>query len=121
TDKARNRSTATQTVTVVDTVAPLAACLDTDHDRDRYDDRDHGDDVFVVTAQDACGEPTIRLGTFVLRNGERIRITETGQPGIRLVHDDHDRDDIKHFLVGRGQGVITATDGSGNVTKASCR
>ena len=122
TDAARNRSTATQTVTVVDTVPPIAACIDTDQDRGH--DRDNGDGVFVVTAVDACSEPTIRLGTFVLHDGERIRITETGQPGIRLVPDDdhgHGDHDIRHFLVGRGQGVITATDQAGNVTTAACR
>jgi len=29
-------------------------------------------------------------------------------------------DGFRHFLVGKGEGVITATDGSGNVTSATC-
>jgi len=28
---------------------------------------------------------------------------------------------IKHFHVGKGEAVITATDGSGNVSSAICR
>ena len=28
---------------------------------------------------------------------------------------------IRHFLVGRGEAIITATDGSGNVATASCQ
>jgi hypothetical protein len=71
-----------------------------------------------VSSIDACGAPVIRLGSYVLANGEKIRINETGQPGVRLINVQNG---IRHFHVGKGQSVITATDGSGNVTSAVCQ
>jgi hypothetical protein len=55
----------------------------------------------------------------VLTNGETIKINETGQPGVRLIGEV--AGGIRHFHVGKGQGVITATDGSNNVTSVVCR
>jgi hypothetical protein len=109
-DVSGNHATATQTVTVTDTVAPTVACVP---------DGPPGGS-FRVTGIDACGAPTIRLGSFVLANGEKIKINETGKSGVSLINvigPEH----IKHFHVGKGQAVITATDGSGNVTSAICR
>jgi hypothetical protein len=110
TDASGNTSTATQKVTVTDTVAPAASCVASapvGHE-------------FLVSSGDACGAATIRLGSFVLANGERIKINETGQPGVTfagLVGPDA----IRHFLVGPGQAVITVTDPSGNTATAACR
>jgi hypothetical protein len=79
------------------------------------------DGMFQVSSSDACaGAPTIRLGSYVLADGERIKINETGQPGVHLINEispDH----IRHFQVGKGEAVITATDASGNVATATCR
>jgi hypothetical protein len=62
----------------------------------------------------------IRLGSFVIANGERIKIDEVGKPGITLI-GTVGADRIRHFLVGKGEGVITATDPSNNVGSALCR
>jgi hypothetical protein len=105
-----NTSTAVQHVIVVDTVPPTVSCVAT---------LPTGG-AFVVSADDACGPPTIRLGSFVLANNETIKINEAGTPGVRLV-SDVSNDGFRHFLVGKGEAVITATDGSGNVTSAVCK
>ena len=100
--------TATQNVTVVDTTPPTVSCSAVSPQGNS----------FVVAADDLCGEPVIRLGTFVLNDGEQIKIEETGQPGVSFIDlvSGH-----RHFHVGKGQAVITATDSSGNVATAVCR
>jgi hypothetical protein len=110
TDASGNTSIEHQTVTVTDTVPPTVSCVPAGPPGG----------TFQVAASDACDTPTIRLGTFVLANGERIKINETGHSGVTLVGTvgpDH----IRHFQVGKGQAVITATDASGNVGSAVCR
>ena len=111
TDASGNFSTAVQNVIVVDLVPPTVACTPSNPTGDS----------FVVTGFDACGPPVLRLGTFVIANGEQIKIEETGQAGIRLKDNTVSSDGVRHFLVGKGQGVITATDGSNNVSTAVCR
>jgi hypothetical protein len=110
TDVSGNHATATQTVTVHDTVPPAVAC----------EPAGPPGGSFRVSSSDACTTtPTIRLGSFVLADGEKIKINETGQSGVRLVNvigPEH----IKHFHVGNGEAVITATDGSSNVASATC-
>lgn len=101
--------TTQQTVTIVDATPPTVSCTPT---------RPPGN-TFRVSAADDCGAPTIRLGRFTLESGEVIQIEETGKPGVRLIGTigpDH----IRHFLVGRGEAIITAADGS-NVVSAACR
>jgi hypothetical protein len=96
-------------VTVVDLVPPTVACTP-------------GSPLgtsFAVTGFDACGPPVLTLGSYVIANGERIKIEETGQPGVRL-QNVVGSDGIRKFLVGKGQGVILATDGSGNTSTAAC-
>jgi len=108
-DLAGNQATATQTVTVVDTVAPTVSCLPAGPPGG----------TFQVVSTDHCAVPVIRLGTFVLQSGERIKINEVGQSGIRLVgYVGPDR--IKHFHVGRGEAIIRSTDPSGNVASVNC-
>jgi len=109
-DASGNTTNATQTVTVVDTVPPTASCVP---------DGPPGG-TFKVSAFDACDVPVIRLGTFVLAQGERIKIEEVGQSGVTLINDvgpDH----LRHFHVGKGENVITATDASHNVGTAICK
>jgi hypothetical protein len=104
-----NTSTTFQNVTVIDTTPPEVSCVATNPTGNG----------FTVSAIDHCSTPVIRLGTFVLAQGEVVQIQETGQPGIRLVNDIS-TDGIRHFLVGKGEGVITATDASGNVASVAC-
>jgi hypothetical protein len=110
-DVSGNHATATQTVTVTDTVAPKVAC----------EPAGAPGGSFRVSSSDACTtSPTIRLGSFVLTGGEKIKINETGKSGVRLVNlIGPER--IKHFHVGKGEAVITATDESSNVGSAHCR
>ena len=109
-DASGNRATASHSVHVVDTVAPDVSCVAAAPPGG----------TFLITATDACSPPVIRLGSFVLTNGERIKIDEVGKPGIALV-GTVGPDRIRHFLVGKGEGVITATDPSNNVTSVLCR
>jgi hypothetical protein len=102
--------TAQQTVTIVDTTPPRVSCVAT---------RRPTGNAFRVSASDQCDTPVIRLGDFVLANGEVVQIQETGQPGVRLINDTRDGS-IRHFLVGKGQATITATDASHNVATAAC-
>ena len=109
-DVSGNTTNATQMVTVHDTVPPTVSCVPAGPPGG----------TFQVSATDACDTPVIRLGSFVLANAERIKINETGQSGVTLINDigpDH----VRHFHVGKGEGVITATDASGNVASAICR
>lgn len=103
-------ATATQTVTIVDTTPPTVTCTATNPTGSS----------FRVSASDICTQsPVIRIGTFVLSEGETIMINETGQPGVRL-QNTLGPGGVRHFQVGRGEAVITATDESGNVGTAVC-
>jgi hypothetical protein len=110
-DVSRNQTTAAQIVTVTDTVSPAVSCAPAG--------RPAG--AFRVASSDACTKsPAIRLGSFVLANGETIEIAETDQPGVKLVGvigPNH----IKRFEAGKGEALIAATDVSGNVASAYCR
>jgi hypothetical protein len=110
TDASGNFSTATQKVTVVDTVPPTVSCTATNP----------VGTSFIVTGSDACGAPVLTLGSYVIASGEQIKIQETGQSGVQLINDVSS-DNLRHFQVGKGQGVIVAKDGSGNVSTAVCR
>jgi hypothetical protein len=108
TDASGNQSTATQNVTVVDTTPPTVSCVL----------NNPTGNTFIVSASDACGAATVRLGGFEIANGERIKIEETGQNGVRLIDVVNG---VRHFHVGKGQAIVTATDGSGNVSSATCK
>jgi hypothetical protein len=101
--------TATQSVTVHDTSPPAVSCIATGPPGNS----------FIVRADDACGKPVIRLGTFVLDDGEQIKIEETGKAGVRFI--DLVGAGYRHFHVGKGQAIVTATDSSGNTASAVCR
>ena len=93
------------------------------HDRDEGN-RDHHEDIddgfFRVSSHDACtASPPIRLGGFTLAQEEVVKITRTHRPGVTRL-GDVGRRHVKHFLVGPGQNVIKAADGSGNAGSASC-
>jgi hypothetical protein len=107
-DASGNAATAGQFVTVTDTVAPSVSCTPTRPTGNSY----------AVAAGDACATPAIRLGAFTLAAGEVVMINVTGRPGVRLVNTVAG---IRHFQVGPGEDVITATDASGNTASAVCR
>jgi hypothetical protein len=109
-DVSGNTSTDTQNVTVVDTVPPTVSCVATGPPTGS---------AFIVTSFDACGDAIIRLGSFVLANGETIKIDVVGKPGVELINDVSNPS-IRHFHVGKGENVISATDGSNNVSNATC-
>ena len=111
-DWAGNPTTATQTVTVIDTVASQVACASVATPIGQT-----GTGYFRVGATDACTASVIRLASYTLANGEIVQIVPSQTPGVTLVVG---KDHVKHFAVGRGENVITATDGSGNVAGASC-
>jgi hypothetical protein len=97
------------TVSGPDTRPPTLACTPVGHPR-RY----------RPTAEDDCGgRLTLKLGTFVLENGEEIQIEETGKPGVRLI-GTVGKFGIKHFQVGKGESLVLATDDSGNIARAAC-
>ena len=108
-DAVGNTSTTTQTVTVVDTTPPTVSCVATNPTGNG----------FRVSASDHCDVPVIRLGTYVLAQGEVVQIQETGQAGVTLVNNISN-DGLRHFQVGKGQAVITATDAANNVSSAVC-
>ena len=109
-DASGNTSTATQSVTVHDTVAPTVSCVPAPPPGGS----------FQVSSSDACGAPATGLESFVLSNSEKIKVNETGQAGVRLVNVIGP-EQIKHFQVPKSGAVITATDGSGNVSSTLCR
>ena len=109
-DAVGRTASATQIVTIVDTTPPTVSCTATNPTGTS----------FRVSAYDICTEsPVIRLGTVVLAEGETIMINETGRPGVRL-HNVLGSTGIRHFHVGPGEAVITATDESGNVGTIAC-
>ena len=55
----------------------------------------------------------------VARAAER-QLVPVGAPGVTLINDVS-VNDVRHFHVGKGQNVITATDGSNNVTTVVCQ
>jgi len=111
TDASGNHTTdSSQTVTVVDTTPPSVSCTLVQSPGN----------AFRVTSADACGLAPIKLGAYTIANGEIIAIEESGQSGVRLVNTVTN-DGLRHFKAGKGQAVVTATDGSGNIATAVCR
>lgn len=103
--------TATQSVNVdvVDHTAPVVACraLKTGG-------------MFHVMVDDDCDGRTIaRLGSYEIASGEVIKIEVTGKPGVRQL-GTVGTERTRFFQVGKTDGVIVATDASGNVARAFC-
>jgi len=75
-----------------------------------------------VTATDNCASSDIQItiDSFTLADGETIKLTQVpGKAGVTLVNTAG-QPAIKHFQVGPGDAVITATDGSGNTATVTC-
>ena len=79
------------------------------------------DGFYLVSATDlVTTSPRIMLGSYSLVSGETIKITQRPEiSGVTLV-GDMGQPGIKHFLVGRGDAVITATDQAGNAAARTC-
>src|SRR5262249_22084463 len=129
TDMAKNTSSCSTTVTVVDTTAPKVSCVrvpayaardDHDHDHHHHHHRDSSG-YYKVSASDSCSAPTMTFGGVRLKNGETIKITRRyGKPGVTL-ENRMGRPGIKHFLVGPGNVTIGAEDAAGNYSDAARR
>jgi len=123
TDSRGASSSCTATVTVVDATAPAIACVQSVNPSGNNIPSAHKsneDGFYLVSANDACGVATITFGGVTLANGETIKLTQSpGHEGVTLANTMGPLA-IKHFVVGPGDPVITATDGAGNTTTVSC-
>ena len=97
-------------VTIPGTTPPTVACSPVNR---------LGNGFKVFATDDAEASPIIRLGSYALTNGEVIQLEQTGKPGVRQV--DPTAGGFRHFLVGKGEAFIIATDASGLSAIAYCR
>jgi hypothetical protein len=95
----------------VDNVLPTVSCT--------LDNRQENT-FLVVATDDDCIPPTIRLGSYLLSNGEEIQLLPSKTPGVQLVESKR-TGGFRRFLVGPGPVVVTATDAAGNMGRAICR
>lgn len=112
------------TITVVDTTPPVATCVESVNPSGKNVPGAKNEDGFYkVGGTDACTSTSavgVKLGTYVLLQGETIKITQTpGKSGVRFVGTMGPLA-IRHFQVGPGDAVITVTDGSGNTSSVTC-
>lgn len=124
-------STCSATVTVVDKTAPTVSCVQSVNPSGQNipaagnnpKSGQNPDGFYQVNTSDNCSSSspvTITIGGIPLANGETIKITQTpGKSGVTLVNT-MGQPAIKHFQVGPGDAVITATDGSGNTASVTC-
>ncbi len=121
-DAAGNSASCSTSVTVVDTVAPQVSCVPSYNPSTKNVPKAFNEDGFYrITTSDLCtAAPTVQLGSYVIANGETIKITQApGQSGVVLVNTMGSAG-IRHFRVGPGDATLTATDGAGNATTTSC-
>lgn len=121
-DAAGNSSSCSTSVKVVDTVAPQVSCVPSYNPSGKNVPKALNEDGFyLITTSDLCtAAPTVSLGSYVIANGETIKITQApGQSGVVLVNTMGPAA-IRHFRVGPGDATLIATDGSGNTTTVSC-
>ncbi len=113
----------TFTVTVRDTVAPVAACTPSFNPSGGNipkASRLNEDGFYRIGGSDNLGAVTLTLGSYVIANGETIKLTQApGQQGVALVNT-MGKLSVRHFRVGAGDPVVTATDGSGNTGTQVC-
>ncbi len=111
-DPAGNRTATTQAVSVTDGRAPSVSCAAVPS----------APGIFMVGARDDCGAATLSLGSYSLTHGERIGITLTEGPGVRLVGTvPVGREKIRLFEVGKGEAFVAAVDDAGNLGTGYCR
>ncbi|MBI2985836.1 MAG: DUF642 domain-containing protein [Deltaproteobacteria bacterium] len=123
TDGSGNTSSCGTTVTVQDTTPPTVSCVESVNPSGKNVPKasnTNQDGFYKVSGSDICSAPTIKIGSYVLASGETIKITQTpGKSGVTFVNTMGPAA-IRHFQVGPGDAVITATDGSGNSSSVTC-
>jgi len=118
TDMAKNTSSCSTTVTVVDTTPPKVSCVRVPGHHHHH--HHHAGNYYKVSASDSCSTPTMTFGGVPLKNGETIEITRRHRkPGVTVEHTKG-RPAIKHFLVGPGDANVVAKDAAGNNSSAVC-
>jgi hypothetical protein len=100
---------AQQKVTVRDMTAPTVSCTVVDPRIYRFQ---------AAGSDDCTDRISLALGSYAISNGEVIQFQYSAEPGVRYVGTF---DGVRRFLVGRGQGVIKATDAAGNIASAICQ
>lgn len=122
-DDSNNSSSCSSSVTVQDTTAPTVSCVESVNPSGKNVPKasnTNQDGFYKVSGGDVCSTPVIKIGGFTLANGETIKITQTpGKSGVSFVNTMGPAG-IRHFQVGPGDAVITATDGSGNQASVTC-
>jgi len=130
-DPGGQMSMCTATVTVVDNTPPTVTCVQSVNPSGRNippaganpKSGQNPDGYYLVAASDNCTRPgsiKLTLGSFTLANGETIKLTQSpGKSGVTFVNTEGQLA-IKHFIVGPGDAVLTATDGSGNMATVTC-
>ena len=132
TDTAGNQSSCNTAVKIVDTTPPVVTCVESVNPAGKNIPRagttlpgtkggQNPDRFYLVAGTDICDAgPKISLGGVTLANGETIKITQSpGESGVTLLNTMGPLA-IKHFQVGPGDAVITATDASGNTATVTC-
>ncbi len=112
------------TVTVVNNEPPTVTCVESvNPSGDNVPKAKNQDGFYLVSAAGHCSSeaaPVITLGAYALAAGETIKITQTpGQSGVTLVNT-MGPPAIRHFQVGPGDAIVTATDGSGRTSSVIC-
>ncbi len=111
------------TIQVVDTTKPTVSCVESYNPSTKNvpnASNVNEDGFYRIGGGDSCTAPTIKLGSYTLTAGETIKVTQArGKSGVTLVNT-MGPGNVRHFQVGPGDAVITATDGSGNSSKAIC-
>jgi len=132
TDIAGNQRSCSTAVEIVDTTPPVVTCVESVNPAGKHippagttlsgtKGGRNPDGFYLVAATDICeAGPKITLGGVTLANGETIKITQSpGKSGVTLLNTMGPLA-IKHFQVGPGDAVITATDASGNTATVMC-
>jgi hypothetical protein len=124
TDTSNNNASCTSTITVVDTTAPSVSCTPSVNPSGSHvpaASNTNEDGFYKVGSADACTATVITIGGHTLASGETIKITQSpGKSGVKFVNTMGPAQ-IRHFQVGPGDAVVTATDGSGNSSSVTCR
>jgi len=132
TDTAGNQSSCNTAVEIVDTTRPVVTCVEGVNPAGKNippagttlpgaKGGQNPDGFYRVAATDFCDPgPKISLGGVTLANGETIKLTQSpAKSGVALLNTMGPLA-IKHFQVGPGDAVITATDASRNTATVTC-
>jgi hypothetical protein len=106
-------------VTVVDTIAPTAACVPGPNPSSKnFPNANAG--FRIVSGGDSCASTvTLKIGSYVLANGENIKITvDPSVSGVTFAGTMGPAG-IRHFIVAPGMNQLTVSDGT-LTTTASC-